>query len=261
MFVPILAYHKIQDKFDFSITRIAPQEFEKQIRFLASCGYSSTSVIDFLKGKRRNEKHVIITFDDAYECIFEYALPVLSRYNFTATIFIVSDFVGHWNEWDYNFFKIKSKHCDWAQLRILATEGWEIGSHTATHRNLSSLCDQQIWDELMKSKNTLEDEICTPVKVISYPFGRFNPRVLNLVKKAGYKGGCTLGYSADTGEFQPYTLSRRGVYLREPFNLFKVKLNNNALSHYDDLKQQFITFCSQGSILLRYLQSHKISLD
>ena len=109
--------------------------------------------------------------------------------------------------------------------------------------------------EIKTSKNVLEDKIQTPINIISYPFGKFNGRVLNAVEKAGYMGGCTLGYNYPHSQSFPYAIFRRGVYLAEPFKLFKLKLQNNRLSHLDDVKQKFITFCSQGSIFLRYFKS------
>ena len=254
MFVPILAYHKIQDNFDFSITRISPKEFGRQVRYLAEHGYSCLAIRDYLSGKPLGSKKVVITFDDAYESVFQHALPILAQYNFTASIFTISDYVGRWNDWDYNPFRIRAKHCDWSQLRTLVAEGWEIGSHTATHRMLSTLPTKQIWSELKDSRMKMEDKLACPVHIISYPFGRFDTRVLNLARAAGYLGGCTLGYTLKDRSFGSFVLTRRGVYLREPFKWFEIKLQNNIWSHYDDVKQRAITFCSQASIFLRYLQ-------
>ena len=254
MFVPILAYHKIQDNFDFSITRISPRSFERQVRHLSELGYSSISIVDYLAGHSQGRKNVIITFDDAYESVFTQALPILSKYHFRATIFPISDYVGRWNDWDYNPFRIRSKHCNWTQLATLVAEGWEIGSHTSTHRMLRALTTKQIWSELKESRVRMEDKLACPVHIISYPFGRFDTRVLNLAKAAGYHGGCTLGYTLKDKSFESFVLTRRGVYLREPLNLFRVKLKDNLWSHHDDVKQRAITFCSQASVFLRYLQ-------
>ena len=254
-FVPILAYHKIQNTFDFSATYVTPATFEAQLKYLTDSGYRSISIHDYVNNKNITGKRVIFTFDDAYTSVFKNAFPLLSKYNFTASIFVITKFVGKSNHWDYNFVKNGFGHCDWQQICILASEGWEVGSHTVSHPNLKALSDSHLWYEIKSSKDVLEDKIQTPINIISYPFGKFNGRVLNAVEKAGYMGGCTLGYNYPHSQSFPYAIFRRGVYLAEPFKLFKLKLQNNRLSHLDDVKQKFITFCSQGSILLRYFKS------
>lgn len=255
MFVPILAYHMVQPHFNLGITRVTPKQFEKQIKYLYDSGYKTISLNDYIKQKMDNGKNVVITFDDAYASVYQFAFPTLKKYNFTATIFVITSYVGHWNKWDYNFSRFKFHHCTWDQLKNLVSEGWEIGSHTVTHRNLNALSNNEIWNELKISKDILENQIQKLVNVISYPFGKFDERILELVEKAGYVGGCTLGHNFPNNQDFPYALFRRGIYLLEPFSLFKVKLQNNYWSHYDDIKQKLIAFCSQGTLL--YLSALK----
>ncbi|MFQ5770933.1 MAG: polysaccharide deacetylase family protein, partial [bacterium] len=102
MFVPILAYHKIQNNFDLSLNHITPGQFEKQIKYLYLNGFTTISISEYIKNKSFDDKKVIITFDDGYVSVFEHALPILSKYKFTATIFVISKYVGDWNKWDYN---------------------------------------------------------------------------------------------------------------------------------------------------------------
>lgn len=254
-FIPILAYHKVQKTFDFSATYVTPAKFESQLKYLTDSGYGSISLHDYINKKNINGKKVIFTFDDAYTSVFEYALPLLTKYNFKASIFVITQFVGKPNCWDYNFLKNGLGHCDWEQISTLASKGWEVGSHTVSHPNLKALSDSQVWYEIKTSKNILEDKLQKPINIISYPFGKYNERVLKQVKEAGYLGGCTLGYNYPHDQNFPYAIFRRGVYLAEPVKLFQLKLQNSRLSHLDDVKQKFITFCSQGSILLRYFKS------
>ena len=254
-FIPILAFHKIQKSFDFSITYITPRRFEAQLKYLTNSGYQSISLHEYIVNKNINGKKVIFTFDDASTSVFEFAFPLLTKYNFKASIFVITQFVGKPNRWDYNFLKKGYGHCDWEQIRTLASKGWEVGSHTVSHPNLRALSNRQSWYEIKTSKNILEDRLQMPINIISYPFGKYNERVLEKVKEAGYLGGCTLGYNYPHDQNFPYAIFRRGVYLAEPFKLFQLKLQNSRLSHLDDVKQKFITFCSQGSILLRYFKS------
>lgn len=254
MFVPILAYHKIRKTFDFSVTYVSPKQFAAQVKYLVNSGFQTVSINDYILKKNIGEKKVIITFDDACASVFQHALPILNKYNFKATIFAITQFVGAPNRWDY-FQKKGLRHCSWEELRILASKGWEVGSHTVSHPNLRNLSEAQLWEEIKASKDILEDNLQIPINLISYPFGKFDKRVINMVAKAGYSGGCTLGYNYPHNQQFPYALFRRGVYLFEPLKIFQVKLQNNNWSHFDDIKQKVITFCSQGTLLLRYLKS------
>ncbi|MFQ5705929.1 MAG: polysaccharide deacetylase family protein [bacterium] len=257
MFVPILAYHMVQPNMDLGITNITPHRFEKQIRYLHQNGYRTVSLTDLVSDTGnddlRGNKLVAITFDDAYQSVFEFAFPILKKFNFTATIFVISDYVGKCNGWDYSFLRPGVLHCDWDELKMLSLSGWEIGSHTANHKSLSSLPNNHVWDELTRSKETIENEMQVPVTVLSYPFGAFDGRVIHLAYKAGYTCACTLGNPLAERRFSPFALSRRGVYSIDPFFLFKVKLQNNRLSHLDAQKQRLITFCSKGTILYHHI--------
>ena len=63
-----------------------------------------------------------------------------------------------------------------------------FGSHTCSHRRLRSLSDEEIEQEVIKSKHVLEEKLHTPVYSFCYPFGAggFDKRVRPLILKAGY---------------------------------------------------------------------------
>jgi peptidoglycan/xylan/chitin deacetylase (PgdA/CDA1 family) len=254
--VPILAYHKVQSDFDLSVTRVSPLKFERQIKYLSENGFKTISIDMYLSGRNNADNEVIITFDDAYESIFNLALPILSKYNFTATIFVITDFVGKLNSWDYGFSKFRTSHCNWHQLRQLSQAGWEIGSHTNSHRNLRALCDHEVVLEVENSKSVLEEKLGQRVKFISYPYGKFDERVLSFVEKAGYDGACTVGgYENHVDASLPYRLPRRSIYLFEPVGLFKYKVQNSKWTRYDDFQQKIITICANGAVMLRHMKS------
>lgn len=256
MTIPILAYHKVQNDFDLTITRISPVQFERQINFLAENDFSTISITEYLSGSETRENKIVITFDDAYDSIFKFALPILSKYKFTATIFVITNFVGKSNIWDYGISKFRSIHCDWGQLRELANERWEIGSHTITHRNLRALPHDELRDELRNSKLVLEDKLGQRVDVMSYPYGKFDDRVIAFVQQAGYKGACTLGgYDGRHDSLTQYRLPRRGVYLFEPIFFFQFKVKNSRWTKYDDLQQKLITTFANGAIMIRNMKA------
>jgi peptidoglycan/xylan/chitin deacetylase (PgdA/CDA1 family) len=93
---------------------------------------------------------VVLTFDDGYLDFEPYALSLLDRYGFRATLFVVSDQVVAGNAWDQTRETVPPMN--WPSLRRLAARGFEIGGHTATHPRLTSLTDAEVVDELIRCR-------------------------------------------------------------------------------------------------------------
>lgn len=255
--VPILAYHKVKNSFEIGITRITVSAFERQVKYLFEHNYYSITLSDFKNKKFKSSKYspVIITFDDADESIYFHALPILEKYGFRATVFVVSDYVGKYNTWDYNLFGNRSKHLNWQQIKTLCQKGWEIGSHTASHKDLTRLSDEQVITELTTSKIRIEESINKPVDFLSYPFNRFNEQIILLTKQAGYEGGCSLfTQNYYTNKFADYVIPRLGVYLTDTINTYKNKLNN---SRFELVKQRVISFFSLGTVIYKFVKTKK----
>ena len=136
---PILTYHLVDPSFYWGITRITPQLFEAQMNYLAETGYECVTVQEALTSHSPKTRQICITFDDSYESVYEYAFPILEQYNFTATVFVITDYIGRTNAWDYLIGNNKRKHMNWAQLRTLHDAKWEIASHSTSHSYLARL--------------------------------------------------------------------------------------------------------------------------
>lgn len=256
MFVPILAYHKVQNQAELGVSNTSPKQFERQIKYLCQNGFKSTSIEDYVKGRSFGDKHVIITFDDAYTSVFENAFPILDKYNFKATIFVITKFVGEYNSWDYHFKKFRITHCDWEQIKELRNKGWEVGSHTVSHPNLKKISSRKLWFEIRYSKEVIENYLNSEVTTISYPFGSYNGETIDVVRSSGYEAACTLGHNYPYNENFPFALFRRGVYCFEPMRVFKLKLSNNSFAHVDDIRQKAFSWISQKGMLLQALKSN-----
>jgi len=130
----------------------------------------------------------LLCFDDGYECTFSDAFPILDRFGFKSMIFVPSGFIGKDNDWDHHLLGRRFKHLNAEQLKILIKSGWVIGSHTITHRALTNLTENEIRRELSESKTQLEDMFEIPVNWISYPFGRYNKKIIEISREIGYRG-------------------------------------------------------------------------
>ncbi|MCL4502161.1 MAG: PKD domain-containing protein [Deltaproteobacteria bacterium] len=115
---------------------------------------------------------VTFSFDDGYSASMSIARPLFKQYNVVATTFPIVYYIG-----------IDSEEVSWDQLRGLLSDGWEIGSHSMTHPNLTSLSSSQLDYELRQSKSLLETNLNIKVYSFAIPGGAYNQTVLNAIAK------------------------------------------------------------------------------
>lgn len=138
--VSILMYHGICEKQENTIhpyyqTNTLPKVFKSHIDFLSANGYEVIGLRDIdscLKDPVASpKKYVVITFDDAYRNVYENAFPVLKEHDYTATIYMPTDFI------DESRRDFQDKSCmNWEEAETLRGAGFSFGSHTASHRRL-----------------------------------------------------------------------------------------------------------------------------
>lgn len=183
--LPILVYHHIglPPKNADSATKsffIEPAWFEKHLQYLQENNFQTVHFSDvaayFENGKplpvAAGKRPAMINFDDAYKSVFDAALPLLKKYNMTATVFVPANLVGH------------RAYLSWEQLEKLRAEGIEIGSHSLWHPYLTR--SKKARAEIFESKKILEEKFGAEIKVFAYPFGDFNNETEKLVREAGY---------------------------------------------------------------------------
>ena len=225
--VPVLQYHQVVPRLpdrDPYANCITTSVFEDHLRWLAWRGYRALTVSELTQpgahGRGYGGLRVAITFDDGYEDNCTYALPLLMRYGFNATVFVVTDTVGAYNDFDADVGVDRTRMLTASQIQTLASCGIEIGSHTCSHPpSLPALSDGGLHAELRNSRQILEDIVGGPVHSFSYPHSRVSSRAEAAVASAGYRAAC-----AGVGtRFTLYRLSRvatsasRGLTLEAAF--------------------------------------------
>jgi peptidoglycan/xylan/chitin deacetylase (PgdA/CDA1 family) len=230
--IPILMYHAVQDGSShpnpYYETNVSPQVFAAHIRQLREEGFRGVSLgdaIDALKSGTFDKKLIVITFDDGYRDFYETAFPILSENSFTATVFLMTAFVGD----AANTFK--GKQClTWPQVRELAAQGVHFGSHTATHPQLRMLPMERVEEELSTSKQAIEDHLGTAIQSFSYPYAfpepdrEFKRRLRDLLIRNGYKNGVTTVLGTATDHSDAYFLPRLPVNTIDDSLFFQAKL-------------------------------------
>lgn len=184
--LPVLLYHRIN--YTKGYLSLTPEHFESHLAYLQAEGFESITLqqfYDFLSeddydtASSLPEKPVLITFDDGYLDNYEYAYPLLKKYDMTATFFIISGFHDRPE-------RLKDKN-----IREMNRSGMSFGSHTVHHVLLSETPLPDIRKELSESKGWLEDIIGREVLSLAYPRGGFNDLVLEQATELGYRLGFT----------------------------------------------------------------------
>lgn len=232
--IPILMYHSISNisekvihpYYKINTSKIV---FQSHMQYLHEHGYHTINFDDFkaelsqIKGKC---KYVVVTFDDGYFDFYTEAVPILKKYNFTATVFLPTSFI------DQNRPFHNGKKCmTWNLILELKDQGIRFGSHTENHPKLSEINSDMVEKELGNSKKKIEDKIGSEVQSFSYPyaFPQWNYNHIRLLKelliKTGYKNGVTTTIGVNCKGEDEFFRKRIPMNNDDDLNLFEAKIN------------------------------------
>jgi peptidoglycan/xylan/chitin deacetylase (PgdA/CDA1 family) len=215
---PIITYHSVEDY--ESPLFVSPARLKAQLAALAEHGYQSISLTTLFDGLRQNsalpDRAVVITFDDGYASVYEAAWPILSAYGYTATVFLVTDYCGSDNQWPGQPANVPSRPLmTWAQVQELASAGFEFGAHTRTHAPLPALSENQALDEIIISKQEIQNHTGQQVTSFAYPYGAVASTIANIVQRNfGGAVGVRLGMVTENSDI--YGLERIDAYYLSP---------------------------------------------
>lgn len=188
----VLMYHSVQPYTeDPYLVTVQPPRFEQQMRWLSRRGWRGVSMAELLAARAAGAGKGLIglTFDDGYADFAEHALPVLRRYGFTATVFVIAGRLGGDNAWDPAGPRKPLLGAD--QVRRLAEAGVEVGSHGLQHVSLTA-AHGALAAETGGSRRILQDITGQPASGFCYPYGHFDAEVVGAVRDAGYDYGCAI---------------------------------------------------------------------
>jgi peptidoglycan/xylan/chitin deacetylase (PgdA/CDA1 family) len=199
---PILMYHSVSPyQVDPYLVTVRPERFDQQLRWLRRRGLKGASMRELLESRRRGGGRGLVglTFDDGYADFASYALPILQRYGFSATLFAIAGRLGQDNAWDVEGPRKPLMTAD--QLREVAGAGIEIGSHGLAHVSLVSAADDEVTSEITESRRLLQEVTGQDVDGFCYPYGHIDRRGVAGVHGAGYDYGCAIWRSEFTGGY------------------------------------------------------------
>lgn len=198
----VICYHGIsQENWNFNISI---SDFENQINYLKK---------NFISKGRQN---FLITFDDGYEDLYKYRNEI-THLGIKPIVFVLSN-PEHVNREELdNDKKLLSTN----QIKELINLGWEIGLHSATHPDLTTLDNAGLKKEIFDAKGVLERKISRKVNCFAYSKGRYNNEVLKMVEKAGFKMAFSMDDRLITPKTNKFAIPRIGIMKNHNFTEFK----------------------------------------
>ncbi len=216
--IAILTYHSLDET--GSVLSISPQVFAEQMSILKGLRARVIPLAEARRvphGSATHEPVVAITFDDGFRNVYDYGLPILERYGFQATVFLVTDYCGKTNSWPGQPSWVTPQPLlRWAEVIEMSKAGVTLGSHSRTHPDLRTVSAARLREEMIFSKKAIEDATGRPVETLAYPYGACDGRVKEMARSYfSLACGVTLGFAAP--ESDAYDLERLDMYyLRSP---------------------------------------------
>lgn len=212
--VPILMYHSVSTGGARGFRRftVAPRLFEEHVRVMRDQGHTALSVSDLVERRTRGaappRRAVVLTFDDGFDDFYTAAMPILTKYDVAATLYVVSGCLGATSRWLAGAGEGNRPMLSWSRLAEVRKLGIEIGAHTVTHKALDAIPAAEARAEIEGSKRDLEDRLGEPVTSFAYPFGFHSKRVRAMVIAAGFTSACAVRYGSSPVHDDRFALAR-----------------------------------------------------
>lgn len=203
--IPVLMYHAID--YGNNSLYVSKVDFENQISYLVKNNYNFITFED-LANNNIPSNPIIITFDDGYHDLYTNAFPILKKYNVRATAFLI----------------IEDLHLTGEEIAQM-NQWFSFQSHTLYHKDLTTLDNNSLENELDLSKKMLQSIVSNKVIAICYPSGKFNNNVINIAKKHYSYGVTTISGSYSTKN-DLYKIPRIRISKSDNLKDFENKLNS-----------------------------------
>jgi peptidoglycan/xylan/chitin deacetylase (PgdA/CDA1 family) len=212
-------YHHISEpppgadatRYDLSVT---PKNFRAQLRYLQENGYHSITLNDLAVyltlGEPLPPKPVILTFDDGYADAYSQAFPILKRFGFTGTFFLVSS-------------QIDGKNPDflsWDQVVEMHAAGMKFEPHSYDHPDMRNRGFEFVVFQILSPKQAIEARTGETCRFFAYPSGRYDQFVIDVLRSANFWGGVLTeqGATHTTGDL--FTLHRVRIHGGDDLDMF-----------------------------------------
>lgn len=240
--IPVLMYHRVgEPDHARDVYCIQPERFAAQMHALHAANYQAVSIEDFdawRRGEHSLPEHAfVLTFDDGFTGVHDFAAPILKKLGWPATVFLVAGKLGGLSDWAVTTDEPMHPHplMNAVQLRKLAEQGFSLHAHSLQHHDLTTLDASHLAQDLRDSRALIADIHGLAPRFLAYPYGRHNETVRSAAQCAGF----TSAFSVESGFNRPgenaYRLRRLDVFGTDTpaMLLRKIRLgtNNGNITH------------------------------
>lgn len=245
--IPVLCYHRIGGPLELGVTRVGRTVFARQMTALAKAGWRTVSLDQCVRTPQAARRTFLLTFDDGYASLADHAYPVLAELGFTATTFLITDYVGKSNTWDVRYTWDRLRHLDWREIERWRVRGFDFGSHGATHRRLTWLADGEVQADLGRSRDRLLARLgADAARAIAYPFGAVDSRIARHAETIGF----TLGFGGVRATGESLNLARVPVYFWDRWDV-PFGLREDGLGAFGRIVAHTANRCAVGTSLMQ----------
>lgn len=253
---PILSYHSIDNS--GSPISFPPELFARQMEYLKSSGYICVSLKELygwvISHSELPEKSVVLTFDDGFKTNYKNLFPILKRFGFNATIFLVTDFIGRRMTWRKADGIPDFPMLSWAEIKEMHNYGIDFQPHGASHSFLTTLSEEELEMEICRSVEKIEGRLRKKVDFFCYPYGDHDANTIKILKRKGFLGACSAIYGKVVPGDNPYVLKRICMESISGFNpvvkmLFLKASLHGAMQCYISSRKMFPWFFKKPYIV------------
>lgn len=211
--VPILMYHEIGDpEGPWESLYVSEVNFRNQMEYLKKNGYNTITLSDLQKNRaglrRLPPKPIVITFDDGYSSMYSLVYRLFKESEMKGVFYVYPKKFGSWNSLTEE------------EIKEMAANGMEIGSHSMSHLNMHKMGEKQLKYEVGESKRILEDITGKPVESFCYPAGRLSESLIKELINSGYTNAVTTKYGMYREEDSVYKIKRIRINYSDSLNVF-----------------------------------------
>ncbi len=225
--LPVLCYHEIAPTATTPLTTPV-KDFALHMEHLRKEGYTPVTLEEarlfYWGAKKLPGKPILITFDDGYEGVYKYAVPILQRYKYKSVLFLVVGRVGQAKP---------IAHLTWDELKKMKDSGlWEFGSHTydlhvylRERLQMGGIYPNQLLADLKKSRAVLKKKLGVDCTSFAWPYGRYDEATIQLAARAGFNMQFTIDFGA-TKTYEGSIRVKRYIMMEDdsPIQTFKSRL-------------------------------------
>ena len=197
---------------------VIPSNFQIQMDWLRERGFETVSLYDMQNalalGQPLPAKPIVISFDDGYRGVYDFAFPVMRAHGYTGTLFLPTELID----------KQEPDYINWQMAEELARAGWKIEPHTKSHVELPGQPHNYILYQALGSMETIRAHVGYQPRYFCYPGGEYDAEVIGLLKEIGYWGAVTTRFAIDHQLKDAYKWGRVRVSGQETLRDFALYL-------------------------------------